>query len=140
MIRSVIIAGSRTVSPTVEEIDAAIAKLDPTIWIVRAWTEVVCGMAPGGDLAGKAWAEARGKEVRRVPITTALVDKYGKYLAPKMRNRAMADFADAALIFWDGTSSGSADMCARMNARNKPVAVIPWHRRRRVKKALASQT
>lgn len=69
MIRSVIIAGSRTVSPTVEEIDAAIAKLDPSglLWVPADWTEIVCGMAPGADLAGKAWAEARGKEVRRVP-------------------------------------------------------------------------
>lgn len=138
MICSVIIAGSRTVSPTVEEIDAAIVRLDPggLLWVPADWTEIVCGMAPGADLAGKAWAEARGKSVRRVPITTALVERHGKYLAPKMRNREMAEIADAALIFWDGTSSGSADMCIRMNARDKPVRTIPWPRRRR-KKALA---
>lgn len=141
MIRSVIIAGSRTVSPTVEEIDAAILKLDPSrlLWVPADWTEVVCGMAPGADLAGRAWAEARGKQVFREPITTEDIRVHGKYLGPRMRNRRMSQRADAALIFWDGVSGGSSDMCARMVARDKPVRVIPWHPRRR-KKALAPTT
>lgn len=138
MIRSVIIAGSRTVWPTVDEIDSAIAKLDPSglLWVPADWTEIVCGMAPGADLAGKAWAEARGKAVHREPITTADIDVHGKYVGPRMRNRRMGERADAAILFWDGVSGGTADMAIRMLARHKPVEVIPWHRRRS-KKALA---
>lgn len=131
--RSVIIAGSRTVSPTVEEIDAAIAKHDPTglLWHPDEWTEVVCGMAKGADLAGKAWAEAKGMDVRRVPITPALIARWGKWLAPKMRNREMAEVSDGAVLFWDAKSSGTADMAIRMVARQKPCLVIPWAPRRR---------
>ena len=50
MIRSVIIAGSRTVSPTVEEIDVAIAKLDPggLLWCPADWTHIISGRSKGG--------------------------------------------------------------------------------------------
>lgn len=134
MIRSVIIAGSRTVSPTVEEIDAAIARLDPAglLWVPSEWTEIVCGMASGADLAGKAWAEARGKDVWPEPITTEDIRVHGKYLGPKIgRNRRMGERADAAILFWDGKSGGTADMAIRMLARHKPCEVIPWAPRRR---------
>lgn len=133
MIRSMIIAGSRTVSPTVEEITRAIADLDPggLLWAPEEWTEVVCGCARGADRAGEAWAIARGLRVHHEPITAALDAKHGKYLAPKMRNRLMAERADAALIFWDGTSGGSADMACRMVTRDKPVRVVPWRPRSR---------
>jgi hypothetical protein len=128
VICKVIIAGSRTVSPTVEQIDDAIARLDPDglLLVPSEWTHVICGMAKGADLAGMAWALARGKEVIRCPITPRMVSQHGKYLAPKMRNREMAMMADAALLFWDAKSSGTADMCIRMNVRDKPVRTIPW--------------
>lgn len=127
MIRSVIIAGSRTVSPTPDEIDAALLKLDPIglLWAPSEWSEVVCGMALGADLAGKAWAERRGKSVHRDPVTGEDYAAHGRYIAPKIRNRRMAEHADAAVLFWDGWSGGTADMCCRMVARGKPVAVIP---------------
>lgn len=137
MIRSVIIAGSRTVSPTVEEIDAAIAKLDPSglLWVPAEWTHVVSGRSRGGgaDIAGEAWARARGKELIVCPVTDELIRRYGPYVAPKMRNREMAEIGQAGLIFWDGLSSGSADMAIRMLARRKPCEVIPWAPRRRAR-------
>ncbi len=131
--RSIIIAGSRTVSPTVEEIDAAIAKLDPggLLWVPDEWDEIVCGMASGADLAGKAWAEARGKSVHKEPITTDDIQRLGKYLGPRMRNRRMSERADGAILFWDGKSGGTADMAIRMLARHKPCEVVPWAPRRR---------
>ena len=135
MIRKVIIAGSRTVFPSVAEIDAAIVKLGSLLWVPDEWTDIVCGMAKGADMAGKAWAEARGKHVIRVPITERMVAHHGPYLAPKMRNRELAETGDAAIIFWDGLSSGSADMCIRMVARGKPCEVIPWQRAKRRKAA-----
>lgn len=131
--RSVIIAGSRTVAPTVEEIDAAISRLDPggLLWVSDEWEEIVCGMASGADLAGKAWAEARGKSVHKEPITTEDIQRFGKYLGPRMRNRRMSERADGAILFWDGKSGGTADMAIRMLARHKPCEVIPWAPRRR---------
>lgn len=132
-IRKVVIAGSRTVWPSVEEIDAAILKLDGygILWVPEEWTHVVCGMAKGGDMAGKVWAEARGKEVLQRPITPRMVSQWGKWAAPKMRNREMAEVGDAAICFWDGLSSGTPDMAARMLARGKPCEVIPWPRKKR---------
>lgn len=128
--RSVIIAGSRTISLTVDEIDEGIRRAPAygLLWVPDEWEEIVCGMADGVDLSGKAWAEAKGKRVHPEPITREDWDKHGKYLAPKMRNRRMAIVGDGAIIFWDGYSGGTADMCIRMVARDKPVAVIPWRR------------
>lgn len=131
--RRVIIAGSRSVSPTVEEIDEAIARLPAgsLLWVPSEWTEIICGDARGADKAGAAWAAARGIAVHHEPITNELIVRWGKYLAPKMRNRAMAERADAAIVFWDGTSGGSADMVTRMVVRDKPVAVVPFKSRKR---------
>ncbi len=71
--------------------------------------------------------------MHREPIITDDIDRWGKYVGPRMRNRRLAERGDAALIFWDGVSGGSADMCTRMVARDKPVRVIPWVRRRAAK-------
>lgn len=72
----------------------------------EAATIVVCGMASGVDMCGKAWAEAR-----QIPV-----DKYHanwKRFGPKagpIRNAIMAKNADALVLFWDGLSPGSANM------------------------------
>jgi hypothetical protein len=133
VIRSVILAGSRTVHPAVEQIDECIAKLDPAglLWNPAEWEVIVCGMATGMDLAGKAWAEAKGKRVLEMPITAEHIKRWGKHLGPKMRNRDMAEVADGALLWWDAFSGGTADMCIRMNARDKPVRTFPWARHRK---------
>ena len=135
----VIIAGSRTVFPSVQQIDDAIGKLgltqqgDPE-WDPMRWIEVISGRAPGADRAGEAWAKAKDKSLHFEPITKELIQQYGKYLAPKMRNRRMAERGDRAIVFWDGTSSGTADMVCRMVARGKPVAVIPWPKAKGVRR------
>lgn len=114
-----IIAGSRTVCPLLEIIDAA---FDGFVFAKVDVTEVVSGAAPrGADKAGELWAR-----VNIIPVThfPADWDRYAK-AAGKFRNREMAVYADAALVFWDGMSSGSCDMVTRMVARGKPVRVIP---------------
>lgn len=128
-----IIAGSRTVFPSVDEITVAIERTEMPSLIcpLDQITEVICGCANGADMAGSAWARARGIPVHYEPISDELIRIHGKYLAPKMRNRLMAERGDMAAIFWDGTSSGSADMACRMVARGKFVRVIPWPRRGR---------
>ena len=45
-----------------------------------------------------------------------------------LRNADMADYADAALVIWDGKSKGSADMLSQMHKRNKPVAIYEMER------------
>ena len=112
-----VIAGSRTVSPTPFDITRALAE-----WLdikPEHVTEVISGTAPGGDRAGEAWAAHYNIPIRRMPANW---DEFGK-IAGKMRNGEMSFVADAALVLWDGISNGSADMVARMVARGKRVAV-----------------
>lgn len=122
-----IIAGSRSVYPTPSEIDAA---FDGLIFVAEDVTMVVSGKAEGADTAGEAWAELRRIPVAPFPITTEDAKKFGYKLAPKMRNKRMAEFGDMAIVFWDGISGGSADMVTRMVARDKPVRVVPTKRRK----------
>jgi hypothetical protein len=72
----------------------------------------------GPDRYGHDWAVLRGIPVAKYP---AVWDYKGAGFA---RNDEMADYADAALIFWDGKSTGSADMAKRMKKRNKPRILI----------------
>lgn len=123
-----LIAGSRSVWPTLQAIDEAIDALAADI---APWASasdigtIISGDATGADLAGEAWAQARGIPCERCPVTEAEYAEHGKYLAPRWRNRRMAELADAAIVFWDGISAGSADMATRMLARRKPVIVVP---------------
>lgn len=143
---SLVIAGSRGVDPTDEEITAEVIKL-PLGWgagdsdevpvalrvheIPALIREIVCGTAKGADIAGQRWAIALGIPVHYEPITAEDVRRWGKYLAPKMRNRRMAERGDMAICFWDGMSSGTPDMYMRMGMRGKHVVGVPARRRRR---------
>ena len=98
-----IIAGSRTLSVPPETIDSHVRLLE-------SWgdtvTTVLCGMAKGIDLCGLAWAESHGILVERYPADW---NTHGKAAGP-IRNRQMAENADALLLIWDGKSRGSANM------------------------------
>lgn len=80
-------------------------------------TEEVCGLAEGVDTEGQHWASHAG-----VPVKTFRADwkKHGKAAGP-IRNREMAQYADALLLIWDGTSRGSKNMKEEMLKLNKPV-------------------
>ncbi len=114
-----IIAGSRTVSPDWMFIDEVLA--DWNIWEHGVIVEVVSGAARGADESGERWASHSNVPVKHFPANW---NTHGK-AAGKLRNRQMADYADAALVFWDGMSSGAADMVTRMVARGKMVRVVP---------------
>lgn len=140
-----IISGSSTVDPTDEAITNAVLDLVIGVFRIedsdpddvararsdlgRFVAEVICGKDGGGDAAGEHWARARGIDVHPELVTEADRTKHGPYLAPHARNRRMADRASAAVIFWDGKSAGSSDLAARMLARRRPVAVIPYRPR-----------
>lgn len=79
-------------------------------------TEVVSGTARGVDKLGETWAESAGIPVRRFPANWR---KFGR-AAGGFRNSEMADYADAAVILWDGESSGTLDMIDKMRRREKP--------------------
>ena len=84
-------------------------------------TEVVSGAAKGVDACGERWAEMNNLPIRRF---IAEWDRYGRAAGP-IRNGAMADYADMAVVFYDPEMSvGSANMIEQMKKRGKPVKEI----------------
>jgi len=65
--------------------------------------EVVSGGASGADAAGERWARKRGIPVKRFPADW---DKYGPAAGP-IRNRQMAEYADAVALFPGGLGTAS---------------------------------
>lgn len=113
----IIIAGSRRSLPTDK---------DPIYYVADAYikskfkaTEIVSGGCRGIDLAGEAFAKERG-----IPIKQFLPDwnRYGKGAGP-IRNRQMAEYADALIAIWDGVSRGTANMVDEAEKRGIPVSI-----------------
>lgn len=77
---------------------------------------IICGDACGADTLGAEWATHFGIPIQHFP---AHWDTYGK-AAGFIRNAEMGDFADAAIIFWDGESKGTAHMIQAMKFSKKP--------------------
>lgn len=67
--------------------------------------EIVSGKAKGADSLGEVYANERGYLIKTFPADWDL----GKSAGYK-RNKQMAEYADAAVIFWDGVSRGSKHM------------------------------
>lgn len=108
----VIIAGSRTIN-ALKPILTAIAASGFEI------TEVVSGGAHGADQVGATWAQDNGIPVR---YFDAEWTKYGRKAGP-IRNRQMAEYADALLAIWDGKSRGTKNMIEEARKRNLKVYV-----------------
>ena len=68
--------------------------------------EVVTGCARGPDSIGKQWAVDSDVHVKEFPANW---DKHGKR-AGFLRNKEMAVYAEALILFWDGKSKGSKHM------------------------------
>jgi hypothetical protein len=78
--------------------------------------EVVSGCAFGPDQLGERWALVNNIPVKQMP---ANFHQHGKRAGP-LRNREMAEYADAAIIIWDGESRGTRNMVENMIRRKKP--------------------
>lgn len=109
----VIIAGSRTITDR-ELVIREVWKLPFEI------TEVVSGGARGVDAIGEWIAEIVTIPVCRFPADW---DKHGKAAGP-IRNKQMAEYADAAIVIWDGKSRGSKNMIETMKKLGKPVMEV----------------
>ena len=94
-----IIAGSRTI-------------MDPFL-VEQAITEsgfkittVVSGGAKGADHLAEQWASTQNIPVIRFPADGKT---YGRGAGP-VRNKEMAQYADACIVIWDGFSAGTKNM------------------------------
>jgi len=100
-----IIAGGREITNP-KFLNAAISKCGWTI------TEVVSGTARGVDQMGEAWAANNNVPVKRFPADWDGLGKRAGYI----RNQAMAGYAEALVLVWDGQSAGSGHMLAIAHA------------------------
>ena len=69
-------------------------------------TEVVSGKAKGPDRLGEIWANRRGITIKEFPADWDGLGKSAGYV----RNKQMAEYADACIVLWDGVSKGSKHM------------------------------
>lgn len=69
-------------------------------------TEIVSGGARGPDTVAANYANFHGI---RFTLFEPNWDEYGKAAGP-IRNKAMAEYGDELLAFWDGKSKGTKNM------------------------------
>jgi hypothetical protein len=67
---------------------------------------ILSGGAKGADSLGEKWARENEISCKVFPADW---DKHGKAAGP-IRNKQMAEYADALILFWDGKSRGSKHM------------------------------
>ena len=103
------IVGSRTV--TVDNLEE---------YLPKNVSEIVSGGAKGVDAAAAAYAEKN-----RIKLTVFLpqYENFGR-AAPLKRNEQIADYADAAIAFWDGESKGTRHIIKQFQIRGKPIHII----------------
>jgi len=82
-------------------------------------TEIVSGGAPGPDTAAVYIAQKGGIPYR---VFHAQWNQHRR-AAGIIRNRQMAEYADALIAVWDGESRGTKNMIETMKKMGKPVFV-----------------
>ena len=85
--------------------------------------EVVSGRANGADKLGERYASERGYKVKLFPANWGEGASYKKS-AGYIRNKQMAEYADALIAFWDGKSKGTKHMIDLANQNNLKVRVV----------------
>lgn len=81
---------------------------------------VLCGGARGADELGRQFAEKHGFMIEMFPADWK---KFGKR-AGVVRNREMAQSASGCVVFWNGSSRGSANMIEEAKRAGVPLRVV----------------
>jgi len=105
----VIIAGSRNISDYMLVVNAVKSSGYDI-------TTVISGCAVGVDRLGELWARTNNIPIIEMPANW---NRDGKKAGP-IRNKEMALVADAAVIIWDGESTGTRNMIDCMIKLKKP--------------------
>lgn len=82
-------------------------------------SEIISGEATGPDKIGETYAVMMGIPLKKMPANWGL---HGRSAGP-IRNRQMAEYADMAIVFWDGESRGARNMMLEMSRVKKPCFV-----------------
>ena len=109
-----IVAGSRSLN----EYKMTEEAIDDVLLMGFEITEIVSGGARGPDTFGEHYAKKNNIPIKIFPADW---DKHGR-AAGIIRNGEMADYADALIAIYDGTSRGTIDMINK--ARHKGLLVF----------------
>lgn len=110
----VIVAGSRNFE------DKGILKMElDNFFHNNKVTEIVSGGARGADKLGEVYAETH-----RIPLKIFPADWSVGKQAGYLRNKKMAQYADALVAFWDGKSKGTKHMIDLANEYGLLVKVV----------------
>lgn len=124
-----IIAGSRSV----KSYNTLLQAIEASGW-AEDIKEVVCGMAYGVDELGFQWATENGIKIKEFPADWKNIkaegavireNAYGKYnaAAGRVRNEAMAKYADVLIAVIKDNSPGTTHMIECMQKLGKDVYV-----------------
>ena len=108
-----IIAGSRDMTPTLEDV-RTLNKFLASI------SEVVSGTARGADTFGENWAKAHKIPLKKFP---AEWKKYGRAAGP-IRNKQMVEYSDQLIAFIYPNSRGTANMINQAKKLGLKVHII----------------
>lgn len=99
-----IIAGTRNAS--FSQVMEGLSKAQELDSRFNSISQVICGGAQGADSHGATWADELA-----IPVRYFRADwkTHGKAAGP-IRNREMAQNAEALIAIWDGTSKGTHNM------------------------------
>ena len=79
-------------------------------------------MANGADMLGERYAEEKRYKIKQFPADW---EKLKKSAGP-IRNRQMAEYADACVVFWDGITTGSKNMIKTAKEKGLLLKVINY--------------
>lgn len=83
--------------------------------------EIISGGSKNSpDESGELWAKSNNIALRIFFPNTGI----DPTASNTMRNREMAELADAGLVFWDGLSRGTKNIKDNLHRRKKPVYVV----------------
>lgn len=114
----VIIAGTRTFT----DYDLLCRTTDALLANVTDDIEIVSGHACGADMLGEKYAKERGYALKVFPTNW---DEEGK-AAGYIRNKTMADYADALVAFWDDASCGTMHMINLARERDLKIRICHY--------------
>ena len=84
--------------------------------------EIVSGTARGADQLGEKYAQEKGYSIKRFPADWLGNDKSAGYI----RNKQMAEYADALIAFWDKKSKGTKHMIDLARKEGLQVKVVKY--------------
>ncbi|AGO47570.1 hypothetical protein Phi4:1_gp036 [Cellulophaga phage phi4:1] len=97
-------------------------KCDSLLKNIKEEIVIVSGKAKGADSLGERYAEEKGYLIKYFPADW---EKYNKG-AGHIRNKQMAEYSDALVLFWDGKSRGSANMKKEAEKEKLKIRVITY--------------